>query len=175
MSMEPVISLRRAAWILAQGDPDAAPDCEALLIHAVESGALMAVRKRVSHGGVPGGVSYVLPPLDWRIPRAAFYAWCARSGMLAPDATGSVTPPVQEEPPRPSRQDERIQQILVRMRLRDCPPLKVPTGEKARLRTECVQADPRLFTPAAFDHAWKAAVSAGRIRTENHEMYARGE
>jgi len=61
-----------------------------------------------------------------------------------------------------------IKQVAIKL---DYDPLNIPQGGKAAIKTECQKVDPTLFSPAAFDHAWKKANKRNEISMENKEKY----
>lgn len=84
-------------------------------------------------------------------------------------------PDNSESPPLPkgNLKDWRIDLIRLVIASKEWPPLSIPTSGKATIRQVCIDTLPAHFTVSTFDAAWKKAVSAGIVRMENHETYAR--
>ena len=108
--MKGFISLGEAAQLLAQslGTEDA--ECwQALLENSAEE--LKAVTQWVEHrGAVPGGVSYLRPPEEWRIPLPAFNTWRRTNGFTsapAPEAQPPGRPAAPGELPQGDAQGGR--------------------------------------------------------------------
>lgn len=73
----------------------------------------------------------------------------------------------------PGRREHQTETILAVCAALEFDPLKIPTGGKAKVRAACLTR-PKLFTPAGFDDAWKAASKNGLIRMEDHEKFIAG-
>ncbi|MDG1096229.1 MAG: hypothetical protein P8N23_01200 [Methylophilaceae bacterium] len=50
-------------------------------------------------------------------------------------------------------------------------PLEIPDGGKSKIKAICLTR-PKLFTDAAFDHAWKEGCSKGLFKMDNSEKYS---
>jgi hypothetical protein len=74
---------------------------------------------------------------------------------------------------RVGRREHQTETILAVCAALEFDPLKIPTGGKAKVRAACLTR-PKLFTPAGFDEAWKAASKNGLIRMEDHEKFIAG-
>jgi len=169
--MSAFITLGNAARYLA-GD-DATPLEIAMFAALLESEAdsLRAVKSWVEHiGELPGGVSYWRPPEQWRILRVAFVAWCKANGYPVEQPSDVGISQVQPEAGRRARQ---IDGILKAIQGLGWSPLQVPYGGKKKLEGLCCDSAPGMFSPDAFDHAWKEAVKKGLVRTAGHDTYAK--
>lgn len=169
--MSAFITLGNAARYLA-GD-DATPQEIAMFAALLESEAdsLRTVKSWAEHTGeLPGGLSYWRPPEQWRILRVAFVAWCKANGYPLEQAGGTDLPQAQ---PEAGRRAQQIDGILRAIQGLGWNPLQVPYGGKKKLEGLCCDSAPGMFSPDAFDHAWKEAVKKGLVRTAGHDTYAK--
>lgn len=169
--MSAFITLGNAARYLA-GD-DATPLEIAMFAGLLESEAesLRAVKSWAEHPGeLPGGVSYWRPPEQWRILRVAFVAWCQANGYPAEHSGNAQGSSAQ---PKTGRRAQQIAGVLDAITGLGWNPKQIPYGGKKRLEGLCCESAPELFSPDAFGHAWKEALSKGLVRTANHGTYAK--
>ncbi len=169
--MSAFITLGNAARHLA-GD-DATPQEIAMFAALLESEAdnLRAVKSWAEHSGeLPGGLSYWRPPEQWRILKVVFVAWCKANGYPVESASNSEIPQVQ---PAAGRRAQQIDGMLRTIQGLGWNPLQIPYGGKKKLEGLCCDSAPELFSPDAFEHAWKEALGKGLVRTANHGTYAK--
>lgn len=169
--MSAFITLGNAARYLA-GD-DATPQEIAMFAALLESEAdsLRAVKSWAEHTGeLPGGLSYWRPSEQWRILRVAFVAWCKANGYPV-EQTGDAG--ISQVQPEAGRRAQQIDGILSAIQGLGWNPLQVPYGGKKKLEGLCCDSAPEMFSPDAFDHAWKEAVKKGLVRTAGHDTYAK--
>ena len=169
--MSAFITLGNAARYLAGGD--AAPQEIAMFAALLESEAdsLRAVKSWAEYAGeLPGGLSYWRPPEQWRILKVAFVAWCKANGYPVEPPGNAETSSVQ---PEAGRRAQQIGEILRAIQGLGWNPLQIPYGGKKRLEGLCCDSAPELFSPDAFEHAWKEALGKGLVRTANHGTYAK--
>lgn len=174
--MSGFITLGHAARLLA-GDTSNASDSvmwQALLIDQAE--ALKAIKTWSDYSGmhVPGGISFLRSPEDWRLPLASFLAWCEREGYPIAHRRGQQ-PPAGEEQTRSepaNRRARQIARILESVQARGWEALRIPNGGKQKIKAHCLE-EAALFTEAGFARAWQAAINEGFLRTENHTTYAK--
>ena len=170
--MSAFITLGNAARHLAgeDGTPEEIAMFAALL--ASEADGLQAVKDWTEHCAdmLPGGISYYRPPAQWRIPKGRFVAWCKANGYLVEQSGNAETSPAQ---PEAGRRAQQIDGILSAIQGIGWNPLQIPYGGKKRLEGVCCESAPGMFTPDAFDHAWKEALRKGLVRTAGHDTYAK--
>lgn len=170
--MSAFITLGNAARYLAGGD--ATPQEIAMFASLLESEAdsLRAVKTWTEHTGdmLPGGVSYWRPPEQWRILKVAFVAWCKANGYPVEQAGNAETSSAQ---PETGRRAQQIAGILDTIKGLGWSPMQIPYGGKKRLEGLCCDSAPGMFSPDAFDHAWKEALRKGLVRTSGHDTYAK--
>lgn len=111
------------------------------------------------------------------IQRKDLQAWCKGRGMrpafLFSEHRGGSTAGTDElsaEDKQLSRRERQIEAILTAAAALDMDPMKIPDGGKAKIKEICLRRS-ELFTASGFDHAWKAACKAGKVRMLNDEKY----
>ena len=139
-----------------------------------EADNLRAVKSWAEYSGeLPGGLSYWRQPEQWRIMKSAFVAWCKANGYpIEPARNGISETDGGASEPDLDIHTRRGQAILQAIQQRSWNPLSVPKGGVKAIKSECMQ-NAKLFTESIFDRAWKASVKAGRVRTANHDTYAK--
>lgn len=147
----------------------------ALLVRQVENGAL--------HGAGPGPWEDQPPAdapwyrkfvalMDWKIPEAAFDAWCIEHGYIVATPVPAAAP-VPVLPKKEGRRHQQIAAILSAINDFGYDPLCIPRGGKKEIEDVCL-GNARLFTSGnSFERAWRAAGKQGQVRVKDHEVYAR--
>lgn len=136
-----------------------------------EADTLRAVKTWTEHSSeLPGGVSYWRPPEQWRILKVVFVAWCKANGYPVEQASNVEAPQVQ---PATGRRAYQIDGILAAIERLGWAPLQIPYGGKKKLEDLCCTSSPGMFSTDGFNHAWKAALRKGLVRTANHGTYAK--
>jgi hypothetical protein len=123
----------------------------------------------VSQFTLPGGISFVRSPKDWRIPIAKFIIWCKQNGYnnLKQPST-QVTETLEAK----GKRDQQIDALLAEISNQDWNPIAIPRGGKGILKQILCEEQPRLFTHDGFLKAWQVALNREQVRAENHENYS---
>lgn len=74
---------------------------------------------------------------------------------------------------RETRLQRQVQRILLALERLQLDPMLIPKGWKQKVKDMCLE-EPKWFTDASFDHAWKVASKAGLISVEGREDYVKG-
>lgn len=112
----------------------------------------------------------------WHIQRADFQRWCEarkmRPAFLFGDEgkTAPDKPAAEDDKGGPGRRERQIDAILTAAAALEFPPMKIPDGGKAKIKEICIRRS-ELFTNSGFDHAWKAACKANKVRMLNDEKF----
>lgn len=111
------------------------------------------------------------------VQRKDFQAWCKGRGMrpafLFPECQSGLTAEIDGQragESQPRRGERQIDAILTAAAALDMDPLKIPDGGKARIKEICLKRTD-IFTDSGFDHAWKGAKKAGKVRMLNEEKF----
>lgn len=112
----------------------------------------------------------------WYIQRADFHRWCEarkmRPAFLFGDE-GKAAPyklAAEDDKGEPGRGERQIDAILTAAAALELTPMEIPDGGKAKIKEICLRrAD--LFTDSGFDHAWKVACKANKVRMLNAEKF----
>jgi hypothetical protein len=179
--MSGFISLFSAAQALTgDADNDTFEFWMALLVRQVENGTL--------HGAGPGPwedqpladapwYRKFVALMDWKIPEAAFDAWCIEHGYIVATPTPAPAPaavPVPVPPKKEGLRHRQVAAILSAINDSGYDPLCIPRGGKKKIEDVCLD-NAQLFTSGnSFERAWQAAGKQGRVRVKDHKVYARG-
>lgn len=176
--MSGFITLQDAAEVLAEysGTEDASFWLVVLEQSATE---LRAVKQWVEHrGALPGGVSCLHPPEEWRIPLPMFDVWCKSNQFVPrlPDTESTspkrqrlnaieTAPAEEQQAPKLRAQEEAIIKTLAALGFA---PKALPPNEPGRpgVKAACKKAlsENQLFDGATtFNKAWERLTGFGDI------------
>lgn len=170
--MSAFISLNHAARLLSGNSPADFAFWQALLIEQAEALHTVKTWTETSSTLPPGGVSYWRSPDEWRIPFGRLTTWCAERGYQLPTEDKQAVPDDGQGNAQGGRRASQIHRILEVIQAMGMDAMSLPTGEKQRIKAQCL-TDRRLFSESAFDRAWQAAVNSRCLRMENHDTFAR--
>lgn len=112
----------------------------------------------------------------WFIQRADFQRWCETRKMRPDFLFGHEGKTVLDRPAAADdkeglgRRERQIDAILTAAAALQMNPMSVPDNGKAKIKEICLRRG-ELFTESGFDHAWKAACKAGKVRMQNDEKF----
>lgn len=112
----------------------------------------------------------------WYIQRADFQRWCETRKMRPAFLFGNEgkavldRPAAEDDKEELGRRERQIDAILTAAAALEMTPTNIPDGGKAEIKEICLRRG-ELFTDSGFDHAWKAACKAGKVRMQNDEKF----
>lgn len=111
------------------------------------------------------------------VQRKDFQAWCKRRKLhpsfLFSEARGGSASKAEAEctdEEISGKRGRQIEAILTAAAALDIDAMKIPDGGKARIKEICLKRTD-IFTDSGFDHAWKGAKKAGKVRMLNEEKF----
>ncbi|MGK5072366.1 hypothetical protein [Janthinobacterium sp. ZB1P44] len=189
------ISLLDAAKSLAGSNAAEVEMWLALLTEGAQEGRLSCVKSWTEHRStLPGGISFIRPPGEWRVLRTTLKTWMEAEKVLdgtpptgarpefptAQGAIKSVTPaavlPEQTDDAVLSRREMQIRAIEAAAAAQGYDVVSIPTGGKTILRNQCRESNRVLFGGGSdpFNDAWKVAITSSppRLRMADHNKFS---